>query len=468
MGRGRFPTCCNELQHYEPGPRLLAIRQQYRELPPYKRKIRMSGELPLINVIHKWFAFSLALASGALLTSALADTEKPFHRAETIFPLRAEHNHGSCIVELPNGDLLTCWYRGSGERKADDVAVLGARKRPGARGWSEPFVLADTPGFPDCNPCLIVDAKRRLQLFWPVIIANEWHTALLMSKVSERYSASGAPVWSRERPILLKPGSEFTRAVDASVTRDLARLSDFPADRREAIRGYLELRRKNGADRYFNRMGWMPRVHPLLLEGGRMLLPLYSDGFDFSLIAISDDGGETWHPSQPIVGEGPVQPSLVQRADGTLLAYMRDNGLPPQRVQVSESRDRGETWSTPRDDAQLNPGAGLEVIRLRNGHWLLVNNDTEKGRHSLAVSLSEDEGRTWRWVRHLLLDRTTVSPATGSYPSAIQAKDGTIHVTYTYTTRGGDEKKDAEGRALRECIQYEEFNEAWVRAGDPR
>lgn len=414
------------------------------------------------------FIVAPLMAGGLLFSAVTAESAKPVHEAEMIFPLHAQHNHGSCIVELPNGDLLACWYRGSGERRADDVAVLGARKRKGSKTWSEPFVLADTPGFPDCNPCLIVDPQRRLQLFWPVIIANEWHTALLMSKVSERYSGSGAPVWSRERPILLKPGPEFTQDVDAAVRRDLARLTDFPADRRQQVRDYLELRRKNGADRYFNRMGWMPRVHPLVLDGGRMLLPLYSDGFDFSLIAISDDGGETWHTSRPIVGEGPVQPSLVQRADGTVVAYMRDNGMAPQRVQVSESRDRGETWSTPRDSDLLNPGAGLEAIRLRNGHWLLVNNDTEKGRHSLVVSLSEDEGRTWRWTRHLLLDRRSDRPATGSYPSAIQGKDGKIHVTYSYTTPGGEEQRDAEGRTLRECIRHEEFNEAWVRAGDPR
>lgn len=411
------------------------------------------------------------LMAAALGTAGYGGTErgeKPFHRGELIFPLHAQHNHGSCIVELPGGDLLTCWYRGSGERKADDVAVLGARKRKGAGSWSQPFVLADTPGFPDCNPCVIVDPQRRLQLYWPVILANEWHTALLMRKVAERTSGAGAPAWSREQPILLKPGPEFTQAVDESVTRDLARLSEFPAERREQVRAYLELRRKNGADRYFNRMGWMPRVHPLQLEDGRLLLPLYSDGFDFSLIALSDDGGETWRTSRPIVGEGPVQPSLVQRKDGTIVAYMRDNGLPPQRVQVSESRDWGETWSRPADAKVPNPGAGLEVIRLRNGRWLLVNNDTERGRHSLLVSLSEDEGKTWRWNRHLLLDRRESQPATGSYPSVIQAKDGTIHVTYSYTAPGGEEQRDAEGHLLREAIRHEEFNEAWVQAGDPR
>ena len=36
-----------------------------------------------------------------------------------IFPLQDQHVHGSSIVELPNGDLLSCWFQGSGERKAN-------------------------------------------------------------------------------------------------------------------------------------------------------------------------------------------------------------------------------------------------------------------------------------------------------------------------------------------------------------
>ena len=44
-------------------------------------------------------------------------------RAELVFPLHPQHNHAPGIVELPGGDLLVSWYRGSGERSADDVAV---------------------------------------------------------------------------------------------------------------------------------------------------------------------------------------------------------------------------------------------------------------------------------------------------------------------------------------------------------
>lgn len=410
------------------------------------------------------------LAAGALLLSPgdARGTQSEEVQSELIFPLDALHNHGSCVVQCPNGDLLACWYRGSGERKADDVRILGARKRKGASGWSEPFVMADTEGFPDCNPAMIIDRKERLRLFWPLIVANEWHTALLMSKTARRYRGPGEPEWSAERPILLKPGTAFTRVVHEAVERDLARLGALPADQREKVRQYLERRRKNAADPYFHRMGWMPRVHPTILASGRMLLPLYSDGFDFSLIAISDDGGETWRASLPIVGDGPVQPSLVERRDGTVVAFMRDNGLPPQRLQVSESRDGGESWTPARDTEVLNPGAGVEAIRLRSGNWLLVNNDTERGRHRLSVSLSEDEGRTWRWTRALEQEMLTSDATTASYPSVIQGKDGAIHVTYTYTLKRGAALAPDNPRKELESIKYVRFREGWMRAAESR
>ncbi|HAV62886.1 MAG TPA: hypothetical protein DCY13_11040, partial [Verrucomicrobiales bacterium] len=54
------------------------------------------------------------------------------HSAELIFPPETWHNHGSCIVEAPNGDLIVCWFHGSGERTADDVKIEGARLKKGA------------------------------------------------------------------------------------------------------------------------------------------------------------------------------------------------------------------------------------------------------------------------------------------------------------------------------------------------
>src|SRR5688572_5208478 len=82
-----------------------------------------------------------ALSAAAL--SSVRAAETPFHTGELIFPLEHWHNRGSCIVEAPNGDLIVCWFHGSGERTADDVKILGARKKKGAAAWSEPFVMAE-------------------------------------------------------------------------------------------------------------------------------------------------------------------------------------------------------------------------------------------------------------------------------------------------------------------------------------
>ncbi len=79
----------------------------------------------------KWLSFLFPLWIAALPWVARG-AEKPFLKSELIFPLEHWHNHGSCIVEAPNGDLLVCWFNGSGERKADDVKIEGARIRKGA------------------------------------------------------------------------------------------------------------------------------------------------------------------------------------------------------------------------------------------------------------------------------------------------------------------------------------------------
>ena len=96
------------------------------------------------------------------------------YREELIFPLNPKHNHAPGVVECPDGDLLVSWYRGSGERSADDVAVLGSRMAKGASTWSEPFVMADNPGFPDCNTCMMIDKNKKLWLFWPIILDNHF------------------------------------------------------------------------------------------------------------------------------------------------------------------------------------------------------------------------------------------------------------------------------------------------------
>lgn len=404
----------------------------------------------------------LAAAGGMLPLLALSADETPFLRAQLIFPLEHWHNHGSCVVETPEGDLLACWFHGSGERQADDVKIEGARWRKATQQWGPRFTMADTPGYPDTNACLFIDLQRRLWLFWPTILANTWESALMKYRRSSDYAGDGPPLWEWQDVIHVTPGPGFDEALatfTARVRQELA-ASENDADKKRVTEEWLHSLHARAADKLSRRLGWFTRVRPLLLDQQRLLLPLYSDGFSFSLMAWTDDWGTTWHTSAPLLGAGNVQPSVVPRRDGSLVAIMRDNGPPPKRLQFSESRDRGATWTSAIDLAIPNPGTGVEVIVLRNGHWVLINNSTETGRHRLMVHLSEDEGQTWPWQR--VLEESPPGTGRYHYPSLIQASDGTLHATYSYHLETGAEL-DEQGRPRAKAIKHAWFNEAWIR-----
>lgn len=388
--------------------------------------------------------------------------EKPFLRSELIFPMEHWHNHASCIVEAPNGDLLVCWFHGSGERKADDVLIEGARKRRGAKTWSSRFVMADTPGYPDTNCAMFIDPQGRLWLLWPTILANEWHTALMKYRISSDYGRDGAPRWEASEVLHVTPGDSFVQATDHFVDefRKSLSASKWPERDREEGERFLNYVKTQASDKLQRRLGWMTRAHPLILDNTRLIVPLYSDGFSFSLMALSDDWGKSWHTSTPLCGAGNIQPSIARRKDGSLYCLMRDNGPPPHRLMQSESRDRGETWSPVTDSEIPNPGAGAEVITLRNGHWAFIGNDQEKGRNRLTVMISEDEGKTWAWRRSLEND-----PLMGSYhyPSLIQARDGSLHASYSYHVSEKSVKASPDGTHPHKSIMHAHFNEAWVK-----
>jgi len=387
------------------------------------------------------------LVSICVLCANPAAAEVPRYEAELIFPLNAQHNHAPGVVECPSGDLFVSWYRGSGERRADDVAVYGAWRAKGAAGWSEPFVLADTPGFPDCNTALFIDSQQRLWLFYPTILANSWESCLTNFKVASSFAPPGPPIWDREGLILLKP-EDFADRARRQLDEDLGLLKLVLTD---TLQQELDQVRERLGDKLYQRLGWQPRCKPTQLPNGRLLLPLYSDTFSLSLMAISDDQGQTWRAGQLLLSFGGIQPSVLRRNDGTLVAYMRENG-PRQRVRVAESADDGESWGKVGVCELPNPGSGLDGLRLAGGQWVLVYNDTTAGRQRLAISLSTDEGHTWSFTRHL------EDHADGAYhyPAITQGADGTLHVVYSYFVEQGKSMKHAA------------FNADWIQAGDAK
>ncbi|GAG10500.1 unnamed protein product, partial [marine sediment metagenome] len=270
---------------------------------------------------------------------------------------------------------------------ADDVAIMGARLQAGEQTWSKPFVMADVPGFPDINPILFLDTQDRLWLMWYTVIANQWETSLPKYRISENYmKQAGPPKWSWQDVLHVKPGDSSERGIQPgdrfvkSIERQIEEYAKYISQsaniseqatrkivnrwRAELLgkaRGENMIRRGRLLDAtgkstekqlgyaYFRRMGWQTKNKAVIVDKNRMIIPFYSDGFSFSLMAITDDCGDNWQFSEPLVGAGNIQPSIAKKTDGTLVAYMRDNGPAPKRLHISTSKDGGLTWSPVRD-----------------------------------------------------------------------------------------------------------------------
>jgi predicted neuraminidase len=167
-------------------------------------------------------------------------------------------------------------------------------------------------------------------------------------------------------------------------------------------------------------------------------------------VAFSDDLGDNWALSKPIVGRGPIQPSVVQKKDGTLLAYMRDSGDDPKRIMKATSSDNGSTWTVATDTEIPNPSSTAVLCILKDGRYVLICNDTENGRHQLAAMISEDEGATWKAKRYLEKEE----PGKGgfAYPNIIQTKDGKVNVSYSWSNNA------------QKSIKHVAFDPEWILA----
>jgi predicted neuraminidase len=142
------------------------------------------------------------------------------------------------------------------------------------------------------------------------------------------------------------------------------------------------------------------------------------------------DLGKTWETSGPLNDPGTIgaiQPSILHHADGRLQAVGRSR---QGRIFTIESKDGGVAWGPMGFLDVPNPNSGIDAVTLSDGRFLLVYNNTPRGRHVLNLALSRD-GRAWSPV--LELERQDGEEF--SYPAIIQAHDGRVHVTYTWKRR---------------------------------
>ncbi|MBI3117760.1 MAG: exo-alpha-sialidase, partial [Candidatus Hydrogenedentes bacterium] len=106
--------------------------------------------------------------------------------------------------------------------------------------------------------------------------------------------------------------------------------------------------------------------------------------------------------------------------------------LPAGRIIRAESPVGCNTWTRGTPSQFKNPNAAISFIQLKNGHLLLVYNDSICCRTPLTVSISTDNDKSWPYKRNIAESDET---QTFAYPVAIQADDGKIHVVCTTDAR---------------------------------
>ena len=162
------------------------------------------------------------------------------------------------------------------------------------------------------------------------------------------------------------------------------------------------------------------------LDDGTALMSVYGIPSESLAVLRSTDGGRTWGDLTVLPGHD--ETALLPCPNGRILAFTRPDGSTTHGLEISESLDRGRTWSTPVRMLQPNQWPH-DVCRLRNGHLLLTHGN-RIGPFGVGALLSRDDGKTWSPVPRGLLADDAQSGDCG-YPSTVQLDDETI-VTLFY------------------------------------
>jgi len=315
----------------------------------------------------------------AFTTAVFAADRSAVVRSEFIYETAPFPScHASTLVEVAPGKLVASWFGGTRE-KHPDVGIWVSRHD--GKSWSVPVevangVQASGPRVPTWNPVLFQPKSGPLLLFFKVGPSpTSWWGEVLSS-------TDGGATWGNRRrlpegiygPIKNKP----VQLADGTI---LSPTSDETNDRANLWRVYFER---------------------------------------------STDGGETWSKT-PFLNDGAklgaIQPSVLFLGGNKLQAVGRTR---QGKVFSVVSPDLGRTWGEMSLTALSNPSTGTDAVTLADGRHVIVYNNTPKGRTPLSVAVSRD-GTEWK---HVLDLETAVGEY--SYPAIIQARDGAVHIVYTW------------------------------------
>jgi len=167
---------------------------------------------------------------------------------------------------------------------------------------------------------------------------------------------------------------------------------------------------------------------PVQVANGDLLCPTSTEDAGWRVhFERSSDLGQTWSATPP-TNDGKeiraIQPSILFHKPGRLQAIGRTR---EGKLFQVWSEDSGASWGKMTLTSLPNPNAGTDAVTLKDGRQLLGYNHTTKGRSPLNVAVSADGEH---WQAGLVLEDEPGNEF--SYPAVIQAKDGLVHITYTW------------------------------------
>jgi predicted neuraminidase len=299
--------------------------------------------------------------------------------------------HASTLVELRSGGFMAAWFGGSREG-APDVAIWYSLKNDSI--WSEPKIVAKEHETPCYNPVLFYGADQKLWLYY-------------------KYG-SHPSMWSAARMVSLDDGKTWSAK------------EYLPA----GIYGPI-------------------RTAPLVMPQGLILFGTSVESYRRWAVWIerSSDYGKTWNKMGPIVPaqkpktsidsadkgnndweytHGIIQPSLVWMGGRHIRLYARATQSIGYIV-YSDSYDLGLHWSPTKTLELPNPNSGIDAIRLSSGKIIMAYNHHSTDRSPLNLAISENGVKFSPWY-----EIESEPDQEFSYPYLIQARDGKIHLLYTW------------------------------------
>jgi predicted neuraminidase len=284
--------------------------------------------------------------------------------------------HASTLVETSDG-ILAAWFGGTRERNPD-VSIYTARLADGK--WATPIMVADG----------VVDEKLRYPTWNPVLFQNKPNQLTLFYKVGP----SPQEWWGA-----YKTSSDQGKTWSSEVKLE------------EGFLGPIK-----------NKSVFLPNgdiLHPSSFE---------TDKAWTIHVEKSDVNLENWQKIEIANGSfNAIQPTVLFHPDGKIQLLSRTQ---EGKVGVNWSENEGETWSRTQGSSLINNNSGIDGVTLKSGYQLLLCNPLQKGRNKLSLMGSPD-GVNW----NELLVLEDQGSGEFSYPAIIQAKDGTVHLTYTYNRK---------------------------------